>query len=246
MRQGLFFSIALVALLAGCHTSYRPVSAAYKDYPVEVSASADPSYNNYLKPFRDSMDVRMNEVVGTAGRRMDIKRPLTTLGNFMADAYLEMAREKFDKGADVSIMNFGGIRKPYVEAGPITRGMVFEVMPFDNLMTLVTVNGEQLKKYLDASFAEGGGVAGMRLTITGKEVRNVLIDGQPLDPAGEYTLVTSDYAATDPRMSWFFGPAKKQGTTYLLRDCIIDYAVKMGREGKIIGEQLENRISIDK
>lgn len=245
MKRSSFFPwIAL--LFVACHTSYQPGSVTFRDYRVTDSAGADLSYNSYLKTFRDSMQVSMGEMVGRASRRMDVKRPATTLGNFLADAYLEMAREKFDPGAQVAVMNLGGIRKPYLEAGPITRGMVFEIMPFDNLMTLVTVNGEQLKAFLDASMAEGGGVAGMSFTTNGKQVRDVLVGGKPLDPAGTYTLVTSDYAAGDPRMAWFYGPARKQQTTYLLRDCIMDYARKMGREGKPIGEQLEKRISSDK
>ena len=229
-----------------CHTSYRPASLSFRDYRVTDSAGIDLSYNNYLKPFRDSMQVSMGEVLGSASRRMDVKRPATTLGNFLADAYLDMAREKFDPSVQVAVMNLGGIRKPYLEAGPITRGMVFEVMPFDNLMTLVTVNGEQLKAFLDASMAEGGGVAGMSFTTNGKRVRDVLVNGKPLDPGSQYTLVTSDYAAGDPRMAWFYGPARKQQTNYLLRDCIMDYTRKMGRLGKPIGEQLDKRIQSDK
>lgn len=245
MKRSSFFPwIALIFL--ACHTPYQPGSVTFRDYRVTDSAGTDPSYNTYLKPYRDSMQVSMGEIVGTAARRMDVKRPATTLGNFMADAYLEMAREKFDPAAQVAVMNLGGIRKPYLEAGPITRGMVFEIMPFDNLMTLVTVNGEQLKALLDASMAEGGGVAGMSFSTNGKQVRNVLVDGKPLDPMAQYTLVTSDYAAGDPRMSWFYGPARKKQTTYLLRDCIIDYTRKMGRQGRPIGEQLEKRINSDK
>lgn len=242
------FIVLLVplAFFLSCHTSYQTKSVSFKDYPVTVGPEADPSYNTYLKPFRDSMTVAMGEVVGKAARRMDVKRPVTTLGNFMADAFLSGAREKYDAGADVAVINLGGIRKPYVEQGPITRGMVFEIMPFDNVLTLVTVNGEQLKKFLDASMAEGGGVAGMSFATDGKQVRDVLVDGKPLDPAGEYTLVTSDYAASDPRMAWFYGPAKKKQTPYLFRDCIIDHIRKMDREGKPIGEQLENRIKSDK
>jgi 2',3'-cyclic-nucleotide 2'-phosphodiesterase (5'-nucleotidase family) len=245
MNIRYFFPFAFL-FLASCHTTYHPVSVAFKDYKVEQPSAPDTLYGNYLKPFRDSMELKMNEVVGTAAKRMDIKRPLTTVGNFMSDAFLEMARLKFDQGADISVMNLGGIRKPYIEPGPITRGIIFEVMPFDNVMTLVTVKGEQLQKFLDASMTEGGGVAGCTFRISGKQATDVMIGGKPLDPSAEYTLVTSDYAANNPSMSWFYGPAKKQQQTYLLRDAILDYVVQMGREGKPIGEQLENRIQIDK
>lgn len=238
--------LLLLAVLAGCHTSYRPASVAFKDYPVEAGAATDSSFQQMLKPLRDSMEVRMSEVVGKAARRMDVKRPVTTLGNFLGDAFLTMAREKYDAGADIAVMNMGGIRKPYVEPGPITRGMVFEIMPFDNTMTLVTVKGDLLKKFIETTLEEGGGVAGFSFHTDGKTVTGILIDGKPIDPQADYTLVTSDYAANDSRMAWFYGAAVKKGYPYLLRDCIVDYIMKMGREGRPIGEQLENRIVYDK
>jgi 2',3'-cyclic-nucleotide 2'-phosphodiesterase (5'-nucleotidase family) len=192
------------------------------------------------------MDQRMNGVLGVAAKRMDIKRPLTTLGNFLADAYLTMTREKLGVKADLAVMNMGGIRKPYVESGPITRGMVFEIMPFDNSITVVTVKGDLLVKYIESTMTEGGGVSGLSFRIDGKSVKDIRIDGKPVDPGASYVLVTSDYASSDSRMAWFFSAAEKQQYSYLLRDCIMDYIIKMDKEGKPIGEQLENRIINDK
>lgn len=236
----------ILLVLVSCHTSYHPSSVAYKDYSIEGITNQDPLYNNYLKPFRDSMEQRMNETLGVAAKRMDIKRPVTTLGNFLADAYLTMTREKLGVKADLAVMNMGGIRKPYVEPGPITRGMVFEIMPFDNTITVVTVKGDLLVKYIESTMADGGGVSGLSFRADGKFVKDIRIDGKPVDPGASYALVTSDYAASDSRMAWFFDAGKKQQFNYLMRDCIMDYIIKMGKEGKPIGEQLENRITNDK
>lgn len=241
----LRFGVALL-LLTGCHTSYQPSSVAFRDYPVEGIAATDSSYNNYLKPFRDSMESRMNETLGMVAVRMDIKRPVTTLGNFLGDAYLTMAREKLGQKADLAVMNLGGIRKPYVETGRITRGMVFEIMPFDNMITLVTVKGDLLTQYIETTLVEGAGVSGFSYHTDGKKVTDIKVGGAPVDPQGSYTLVTSDYAASDSRMAWFFGAAVKKQYPYLLRDCIVDYIQKLGREGRPIGEHLENRITHDK
>jgi 2',3'-cyclic-nucleotide 2'-phosphodiesterase (5'-nucleotidase family) len=236
----------ILLVLVSCHTSYHPSSVAYKDYSIEGITNQDPLYNNYLKPFRDSMEQRMNETLGVAAKRMDIKRPVTTLGNFLADAYLTMTLEKLGVKADLAVMNMGGIRKPYVEPGPITRGMVFEIMPFDNSITVVTVKGDLLVKYIESTMTDGGGVSGLSFRIDGKSVKDIRIDGKPVDPGASYALVTSDYAASDSRMAWFFDAGKKQQFNYLMRDCIMDYIIKMGKEGKPIGEQLENRITNDK
>jgi len=104
------------------------------------------------------MDMVMNEVVGDIAQRMDVKKPVTTLGNFMCDAFVYMAKEKFDPESGISFMNFGSIRRPYIEAGPVTRGAIFEVMPFDNQMVLIKVKGSLLKKFIE-DMEEGGGIA---------------------------------------------------------------------------------------
>lgn len=246
MKRRFVTHLLILLVLVSCHTSYHPSSVAYKDYSIEGIANQDSSYNHYLKPFRDSMEQRMNERLGVAAKRMDIKRPVTTLGNFLADAYLTMTREKLGVKADLAVMNMGGIRKPYVEPGPITRGMVFEIMPFDNSITVVTVKGDLLVKYIESTMTDGGGVSGLSFRTDGKSVKDIRIDGKPVDPGASYALVTSDYASSDSRIAWFFDAGKKQQFNYLMRDCIMDYIVKMGKEGKLIGEQLENRIINDK
>jgi 2',3'-cyclic-nucleotide 2'-phosphodiesterase (5'-nucleotidase family) len=187
------------------------------------------------------MDVKMNEVIGKAAMRMDIKRPVSTLGNFLSDAFLEMAREKFDREADISVMKLGGIRRPYVEPGPITRGIIFEVMPFDNLMVLVTVKGDVLKQFLDEVAADGAGVAGFTMNIADKKATEILIDGKPVDAAAEYTIVYSDYNYNNTPI---LQTGKLKTTGYLIRDAIEDYVRKMDREGRPVGENLENRLYV--
>ncbi len=242
MRYRFFFP-AIIVFIFSCNTVYHPGSVQYSGYAVSGGAIADTGFAAYLKPFRDSMDLTMNEVIGEASKRMDIKRPVSTLGNFMSDAYLTMAREKFDPGADISVMKFGGIRRPYIEAGPITRSMVFEVMPFDNLMVLVTINGDVLEKFLQEIAVEGAGVSGFTMEITGKKASNILVDGKTIDPASEYTLVYSDYNYNNTSI---LKGSRIKMTSYLIRDALEDYIKKMKQIGKPVGEQLENRLYVGK
>ena len=237
-----YLKFIVLFLLYSCNTTYHPGSLRYTDYSVEAKSATDTSFGKYLKPFRDSMDMVMSEVVGTVVQRMDVKKPVTTLGNFLSDAYLFMAREKFNPNADIAVMNLGGIRRPYIEAGPLTRGAVFEVMPFDNIMVLLKVKGGLLKKFMDDMAAEGGGVAGMTMMIGDKKASNIMVAGKALDEQAMYTLVTSDYAANNPSMTWFYGKGERTDTHYLLRDAIIDYVRAMQKSGGQIGYQLENRL----
>jgi 2',3'-cyclic-nucleotide 2'-phosphodiesterase (5'-nucleotidase family) len=240
MRYRFYFPVFIVFILS-CHTVYHPGSVQYSGYAVNGGVISDTGFAAYLKPFRDSMNLTMNEVIGEASKRMDIKRPVSTLGNFMSDAFLIMAKEKFDPGADISVMKFGGIRRPYLEAGPITRSMVFEIMPFDNLMVLLTINGDVLEKFLQEIAVEGAGVSGFTMNITNKKASNILVDGKPIDPASEYTLVYSDYNYNNTAI---LKGSKIKMTNYLIRDALEDYVKKMKQMSTPVGEQLENRLYV--
>jgi 2',3'-cyclic-nucleotide 2'-phosphodiesterase (5'-nucleotidase family) len=238
MRLRIFVYVISLFFLTSCHTVYHPATVRSSGYAVSGGTSSDTGFASYLKPYRDSMDNTMSEVLGTASKRMDVRRPASTLGNFMCDAMLDMAREKFDQGADLAVVNLGGIRRPYLEPGPVTRGMLFEIMPFDNLMVLVTVKGTVLEAFLQETAADGAGIGGFTMKVTNKKATEIRINGTLLDPSGEYTIVYSDYSLNNSRI--LKGSPAKQ-TNYLIRSAMEDYVKKMGRSGKQIGDNLENR-----
>ncbi|MEY3436018.1 MAG: hypothetical protein RL335_474 [Bacteroidota bacterium] len=243
MRCCFYLLISAIFAL-GCRSSFTPTPVRWSQYPITESQAKDTPMLAYLQPFRDSLDKSMNVVLGKVGKKMDIKRPVSTLGNFMSDACLEMAREKFDAGADISLVRFGGIRRPYIDAGDITRSMIFEVMPFDNLLVLVDVNGETLKRFIEELGKEGAGIAGFTMTITADmKVKDIKISGKPIDPTAIYTVAYSDYNYSN-------SPILKEGklrvTTYLIRDALEDYVQRLKSKGETIGENLENRIYVHK
>jgi 2',3'-cyclic-nucleotide 2'-phosphodiesterase (5'-nucleotidase family) len=130
-------------------------------------------------------------------------------------------------------------------AGPITRGMVYEVMPFDNQLVIVPVKGEVLRQYIDRLAAEGGGggVAGLSYRITGKQAVDVMIQGKPLDLGATYMMVNSDYAVDGGGGFRAFKDLKQQRTGYLQRDAIIAYCQWHAKEGKPISTATNTRIS---
>lgn len=238
MHLRFFVYVLSFFSLVSCHTVYHPTSVKSSGYAIAGGVIADTGFASYLKPFRDSMDMTMTEVVGKASKRLDIKRPVSTLGNFMCDAMLAMAREKHDPGADIAVVNLGGIRRPYLEPGSITRGILFEIMPFDNLMVLVTVKGDVLERFLQETAGDGAGIGGFTMKVTNKRASDIMVNGKPLDPSEEYTIVYSDYNFSNSRS--LKGAAARQ-TNYLIRAAMEDYVKKMSRDGMEIGENLENR-----
>jgi 2',3'-cyclic-nucleotide 2'-phosphodiesterase (5'-nucleotidase family) len=237
----LFFSI-----LTGCHV-VQPVSGVtYKGYPVGKAADKDSSYINMLRPYSDSVGKTMNQVLVYASNDLKKELPNSSLGNFLADAYLEMARKKFNAKTDVAFMNHGGVRIQRISAGPITKGTIYEVMPFDNLLVLVEVKGAVLAAYLDRIAAEGGGggVAGITMTIKNKKATDIYIGGLPIDLEKTYIMANSDYVVDGGGGFNGLKQLPQQRTSYLLRESIVAYCEAMGAAGKKINDQTPIRITV--
>jgi 2',3'-cyclic-nucleotide 2'-phosphodiesterase (5'-nucleotidase family) len=233
-------SFILLFFLTGCNTFYSTQSVQYKDYRITPGQRADSSFIYLLKPYADSLNLTMNEVIAEVGVTIKKDRPEGALGNLMADAYLHMTEQKFNTVVDAAFMNHGGIRLNELTPGPLTRGKVFELMPFDNLLLLQKIKGDVFQEYLDYVAAGGGAaVSGLSFEISNKKAINVKIKGNPLDKEKWYIVCNSDYVITSTPL---LRTIPVQNINYLQRDALIDYFRQFGREGKKITAQTENRV----
>jgi 2',3'-cyclic-nucleotide 2'-phosphodiesterase (5'-nucleotidase family) len=235
----------LILLLAGtaCQTRYRPLALAYDSRLVQKVAP-DTAMLRFLEPYSSKVGATMNDVIGRLERDLQKQSPDGSLGHFLADSYLEMARRRFDPAVQVAFINSGGVRIPAIQSGPVRRGTIYEVMPFDNLLVILRVSGVQLQGYLDHIASEGGGgVAGLTMKIKGKRAVDVTVAGRPLDPAATYVMANSDYTVGGG--GGYQGlrslPANKTG--YLLRDATIDYCLSFHQKGEPIPVPSEKRIT---
>ncbi|MBQ1548378.1 MAG: bifunctional metallophosphatase/5'-nucleotidase [Lachnospiraceae bacterium] len=142
-----------------------------------------------------------------------VRRAETNLGDLVADAY------KDQTGADVAIVNGGGVRKD-IKKGDITYNSLLSVQPFGNTLVLIEVSGQQILDALEWGAhsvpAEFGGflqVSGITYEIdttvadpctsdaqkmcTGisgeRRVKNVKVGGEPIDPEKKYKLAGTNY-----------------------------------------------------
>ncbi len=159
----------------------------------------DAGVRDFLKPFRDNGQARLlvpvGETVGVFdGDRTRVRAQPTTLGILIARSMLERT------GADLAIMNSGGIRDSLPE-GRIAYRDVLKVQPFANQLSLVRLSGAELLKYLEATakMAPGAGAfphtAGVQMVIEGGVLKEARVNNQPLDPRREYRLVINNFMA---------------------------------------------------
>lgn len=235
--------LLLTLAFTACHKAMQPIGVAYQDYTIGTSLVRDPALLAMIAPYRDSVDKNMNEVVGMAAATLEKKQPSGSLGNFMADAVLAMARKQFDQPVDFAIVNYGGIRSPQLAKGTVTRGKVFELMPFDNLLVLQKLTGVQVQELCDYLAARGGWpIAGATFVIQNKKAADVRIGGVPLQTDKTYTLANSDYVANGGDDAAFLKPIPQINSGYLIRDALIGYIRNLTQQGQPIAENTENRI----
>ncbi|WP_380057323.1 bifunctional metallophosphatase/5'-nucleotidase [Falsihalocynthiibacter sp. SS001] len=158
------------------------------------------------------LDEIRNKVVAATGAAIDGSRDTCRsqeceMGNLVADAMLDRVK---DQGIQVALANGGGLRAS-IDAGEVTMGEVYTVLPFQNTLATFQVTGATLKDALenavlqyddDSKTGRFAQVAGMKYTITGSEafgnrISDVMIDTgdgyEPLDPEMVYGIVSNNY-----------------------------------------------------
>ena len=152
------------------------------------------------------------------------------LGCLFTDAVREIT------GADVSIVNIGGIRIDSFPAGPIRLCDVFRIDPFGNDTVTLQLTGRELRGLITAiplidhhGAPAVSGISysailhqGNRMDIT--DIK--MADGSPLDPEKSYTVTVASFAASSAQF-----PHRDPGRALHLpgRDCLIQYLRKHGR-----------------
>lgn len=235
--------LVLSYFFSACNPAYKTAAVQYKGYSIANTAK-DSSFVTFLQPYTDSVNNSMNAVVGKVAVDMNKRQPEGLLGNFMADAMLTVAEKYYQTKIDAAFVNYGGIRIPYVKAGNITRGMVFEMMPFDNIIILQKVPGAVLKQFLDHIADRGGWpLAGITMSIKNGKAENVIIAGKPLDLSATYTIANSDYVANGGDNSEMLKTIPQINRGVLLRDALIEYIQEFSKQGKPVTVTVLNRVS---
>lgn len=241
-----FFILIFILVFTGfsCNTTYQSQSLEYKTYRISDKQVKDSLVLNFLQPYSDNVNKTMNDFVGVADVSLEKKQPESSLGNFMVDAFLAMAAEKYNTKVDVAFVNFGGMRLTQLPAGNVTNGKIFELMPFDNLLILQKIKGDVLQQFLDLTASKGGWpVAGMTMQIKDKKAVNVMIGGKPLDVNATYTAANSDFIANGGDNADMLRSVPQITNGYLMRDAILDYIKKLKDQGKNISATIENRVT---
>ncbi|MEU9864264.1 bifunctional metallophosphatase/5'-nucleotidase [Streptomyces sp. NPDC047971] len=143
--------------------------------------------------------------------------PEKPLGNLIADAQLEGMAPADKGGAQLALMNPGGVRAPLVlkasggeGEGVVTYGEAYTVQPFTNMMTAVDLTGAQLITALQQQVSGPNQVAPkilqvskgftytLDMTKTGADrivTSSVKLNGEAIDPSKTYRVAMNEFLA---------------------------------------------------
>ena len=111
---------------------------------------------NILQPYADKVNSMLSEGIGYAQETFfysEVRKRETALGDIIADSMLWYTR---NMDVDFAIQNGGGIRANLFE-GQITMKSIYEILPFDNSVVVVTLKGSDLQSLFHYIVTISGG-----------------------------------------------------------------------------------------
>jgi 2',3'-cyclic-nucleotide 2'-phosphodiesterase (5'-nucleotidase family) len=144
-------------------------------------------------------------------------------------------------------MNTGGLRTP-LPKGAIKKSKVFELMPFENELVVLTLSGEKTFEMFQFIAKKGGiPVSGFKMGIKDSNVVSVKVGEIKFDKSKKYRIVTSDYLANGgDKMIFFNNPLKRVSLNLKVRDAIIEYMFEETKKGNKLKSKLDSRIYFEK
>ena len=190
--------IVPLCLFTACNRQHKIVASVTTEaIPVDASLDSiqDTAYITHLAPYKEALEREMNTPIGYAPERLWVAAPECPMLNWASDALWNSAKQVYPGNVDLAVVNIGGMRCDWLP-GPVTKGSVFELMPFDNQLVVLTLSGADLMELCESFVRCGGqGVAGLRLKAVDGMLAEVTIGGKVLETDKNYTVATSDYLA---------------------------------------------------
>lgn len=242
MKRLIYLS-CLSMLLACCH---RPAKIQHITGQLILVDSAydavlDTNYINALAPVKADLEAQLGAPIGYAPEALEVHQPECTMLNWASDALLAMARQLSPEPVDMAVVNIGGMRCNW-GAGDISFRNVFELMPFDNELVVLTMKGKELLALCEVFAVSGGqGVAGLRMAAKHGVVTSATITDKEILPEAYYTVATSDYLSQgNDGMTPLKNHESMWKSDKKIRDLYIEYI----KQVKTVASQVDGRMNV--
>ena len=225
---------------------------------IDASIPDDPAVESVIAPY----SAKVRELNAPIGKLVGgLKRGGMgggSLGNFVADALRNRAEVVLGKPVLLAVVNSSGLRKSQIPEGDISTSDIYELLPFENALVTLDLNGEQLRRFLDVTVERRNAQAGARILYrTNKELKKSEIVSVKLlgaggaeteiDPKATYTIVTIDYLVKRGGDYSVLQEGKNlKPLTLTMRDAVLDYVKAETAAGRPVRAALDGRFRYDR
>lgn len=223
-----------------------PPSFESETYRIDAGIGKDSTFREEIRPYRKRLDSSMEQVVGRSAEKLKTGRPEGKLGNLIADLIKERSerwseKEGFPK-PDLVVLNNGGLRQPLPE-GEITQRRIFQLMPFENIVEWVKLDGEAMEGLFEYLAETPQPISGARFRIDEGQAKDREVAGSPFDPGRSYWVVSSDFLIEGGDGMNFFEQAQERRSSGIkLRDMILHGIRERTEQGEVLKAELDGRI----
>ncbi|PCJ94046.1 MAG: hypothetical protein COA50_12865 [Flavobacteriaceae bacterium] len=168
----------------------------------------------------------------------------TTAGNLMADIIYTQASPIFNsrtgKEIDFVLLNHGGIRS-IISKGNVTARTAYQVMPFENAIVVVELNGKSVRELVSFLILSGRPhpISGLQVVLNSDDsLQSVNINKKPFDEERTYFVATSSYLLNGgDQMNFFKDHLSVTELDYMIRNAMIDYFKKVDTVAPVIDDR---------
>ena len=234
-------------------------SATAHNVIVTRDVAKDPAVTEIINKYDALSGPIANRVVGSQSADMTKTNNAageSALGDVIADAQLASTSPTDFGGAVVAFMNPGGIRADLVcsqacsvaSPAPVTYRQLFDVQPFNNVMTVKTMTGDMIYRLLEQQFTGANGILqvsnGFEYSWSPTQVPHVIdgsvkIDGVAVDKNASYRVAMNNFLASGGDGFTVFN----EGTDPLGGEIDLDALVAYFEHNSPVGPGPQNRIT---
>jgi 2',3'-cyclic-nucleotide 2'-phosphodiesterase (5'-nucleotidase family) len=245
MRIIKLFIAFVLFIASACSTTLVPQRNAISQTKIDSNIKEDKAILAFYKKYKQTLDSQMNAVLVYSDVEMQKGNSETVLSNFFSDAIANTCKKKNINFDFAMPTTNGGIRSS-LPKGPIKLQQAFELMPFENELVVLYLDGTAVKSLVQFIVDKGGQpISGIRIQAENSEIKNISINNLNFDVNKTYRVLTSDYLANGgDGINAFKETRKRENTGIKVRDAIVEYMKDVNAAGKTLNPTVDGRLQI--
>jgi 2',3'-cyclic-nucleotide 2'-phosphodiesterase (5'-nucleotidase family) len=245
-KTGIFIVLSLLTFYS-CKNHYSVVNSQATHQSLKNNSSSF-KFDTLISPYKAQLNSEMTKELVMSEGDLTKDGAETTLGNFICDAmkwaFDSIMGLKSEGG--IVLMNRGGMRAN-INKGMVTVNSIFEVMPFDNELEYVIIDGKEFGDVLKRVVEKKHAFYGMAIKVEKNGEFIATMAGKKVVEDSNYPMLCADFVVSGGD-GFTFGKKliqeKKLGLT--IRDAIINYCRHLKFSKKTITPYLDGRFEISK